>query len=373
MKSLTLPFVLFTLTLSLVTIGIISVYSASISANYMLKQVGFAACGLLLMLGGYQLDYNLLRRHALKLMLVALALCLLVFIPHLGWANTRHAHRWVMLGPFRFQSSEFAKLAVVIYIAKMLSDRRREIKNFFSGVLPAMIVTGLFAAIIVIEPDFGAAFTLCLTVFGMWFAAGMSGLHLAGLISFIIPAGVLAFRLQPYRVQRALAFAQYLFSPKTVDKELVRGVLYQLIQSLTAVGSGGLWGLGLGESHQKYHYLSEPHSDFIFAIMCEEFGFVRVLGILVLYAALILLGWRIAWRTTDLFGSLLASGITLMFLSSAAIHMAVVLGLLPTKGLVLPFFSAGGSSLLVCMAAVGILMNIARSQFAYHGVGWDGT
>lgn len=429
MKTLTSPLWLFILTLSLVTTGIISVYSASSSnvykpvlaegekteevktrpplkavkpadANakgaktaaakpkplpkaaaspsafnsatmYLIKQLGFAVVGLILMLGCYCLNYHVLKKYSFWIMIAALAMCIAVWVPGLSWSNGRFAHRWIKLGPLTFQASEFAKLALVIYMAKMLSDRRQYLKSFFSGVLPAMIITGLFAAVIVVEPDFGAAFVLCVVIFGMWLVAEMRWFHLVGLCSAAIPAGVMAFLLEPYRVKRFLSFAKYLFFPKQVDKELLTTVLYQLYQSLITVGSGGMWGLGLGESRQKYHYLTEGNSDFIFAIMCEELGFVRISIVVVLYTLLILLGWLVAWRTTDLFGSLLASGITLMIFTSAAIHMCVVLGLLPTKGLVLPFLSAGGSSLMICMAAMGILMNIARNHYAHqsHGRG----
>ena len=369
MKKLSPPLILFTLTLSLVTIGIIFVYSASASAGYLIKQIAFAGLGLVLMLASYSFDYHKLKKYSFWIMMAALAMCVLVFLPKIGWSGQRFAKRWINIGPIRFQPSELAKLALVIYMAKMLSDRRQYIKSFFSGLMPAMIITGIFAVIIVIEPDFGAAFVLCIVIFGMWLAAGMRWFHLLGLWGAVVPAGILAFRLEPYRVKRVLAFYQLLILPDKVDKELVQGVLYQLLQSLTAVGSGGMWGLGLGQSHQKYHYLTEAHTDFIFAIMCEEFGYVRIAGVILLYAGLVLMGWHIAWRTTDLFGSLLASGITLMILTSAGINMCVVLGLLPTKGLVLPFFSAGGSSLLICMTAVGILMNIASNQFTHQAQG----
>lgn len=369
MKTLSPPLLLFALTLSLVTTGIIFVYSASASTSYLIKQIAFTALGLVLMLVSYSFDYHKLKKYSFWIMMAALGLCVLVFLPKIGWSGARFAKRWINIGPIRFQPSELAKLALVIYMAKMLSDRRQYIKSFFSGVLPAMIITGIFAVIIVAEPDFGASFVLCVVIFGMWLAAEMRWFHLLGLCGAAVPAGVLAFLLEPYRVKRVLAFYQLLIVPEKVDKELVQGVLYQLLQSLTAVGSGGMWGLGLGESHQKYHYLTEAHTDFIFAIMCEEFGFVRIAGVIVLYAALILLGWTIAWRTTDLFGSLLASGITLMIFTSASINMCVVLGLLPTKGLVLPFFSAGGSSLLVSMTAMGILMNIASNQYTHQAHG----
>ena len=248
-------------------------------------------------------------------------------------------------------------------MAKMLSERRAYMKSFFSGVLPPMIITGVFAAIIVLEPDFGAAFVLCLVIFGMWLAGEMSWIHLFGLVMTAVPAGLLAFVLEPYRIQRVIAFF-------VRDKQAIMSFAYQTHQSLIAVGSGGLYGLGLGGSKQKFHFLTEAHNDFIFAILCEELGFIRVTAILLINVALIMLGWRVAMRTTDLFGSLLASGVTLMLFIPATIHMAVVLGMVPPKGLVLPFISAGGSSLIVCMAAMGLLMNVARSEYTLHTSGY---
>ncbi len=359
------PLLLLTLTLGLVTTGVIGVYSASTSTVLLVKQLTFAGGGLILMLGAYMIDYTLLRRAATWVMLGALGMLLLVFIPGLG-VEANGASRWFRIGPLTFQPSEFAKLALIIYMAKMLSDRRQYIRSFCSGVLPAMVITGIFAAVIIIEPDFGATFVLCLVIFGMWLAGEMRWFHLLGLIAAGLPAIVMAVLLEPYRVKRALSFLFYMLAPETVDREMLQGPLFQLRQSLIAVGSGGAWGLGLGESHQKFHYLTEAHSDFIFAILAEELGFARVSLIVLAFAVLIFLGWRVAMNAPDLFGGLLASGITLMIFTNTAINLGVVLGLLPTKGLVLPFISAGGSSLLVSMAAVGILMSVARTQYGHQ-------
>jgi cell division protein FtsW len=363
MKLITTPLLLFILAMVLVGIGVVTVYSASAQFGVLVKQLIFVAAGLAALLVCYAIDYQYFRRSALWLMLASLVLCLLVFVPGIGVA-AKGAHRWIGHGGFRLQPSEFAKLGLVIYMAKMLADRRQYLRSFFSGLLPAALITGLFGFIIVIEPDFGAAFVLCVVIFGMWLAAEMRWFHLIALVFPMIPAAVAAFLSEPYRIKRLLAF---LFR----DKDTLMGAGYQLYQSLIAVGSGGMWGLGLGESRQKFHYLTEAHTDFIFAIMGEEYGFVRVACIVLIYAALVMIGWWVALRSTDLFGSLLAAGITLMIFTNASIHMAVVLGMLPTKGLVLPFISAGGSSLIACMAAIGLLMNIARNQYSHaqHGRG----
>lgn len=362
-RYLTLPFLIFSLAMVLVTLGLITVYSASAQFSFFVKQVMFAGIGLVALLLCYTLDYQYFRRFAPALMLATLMLCLLVFVPGVGQA-AKGANRWIGFGGLRLQPSEFAKLGLVIYMAKMLADRRQYLKSLCSGLLPAAAITGLFVGVIVIEPDFGAAFVLGVVIFGMWLAAEMRWFHLMLLPVAVLPAGVYAFLSEPYRIKRLLAF---MFR----DEDTLMGAGYQLYQSLIAVGSGGLWGLGLGESKQKFHYLTEAHTDFVFAIMGEELGFIKLSCIVLLYAALVMIGWWIALRSTDLFGSLLAAGVTLMIFCNTAIHMAVVLGLLPTKGLVLPFISAGGSSLIVSMAAIGLLMNIARNQHAHAQHGRD--
>lgn len=361
MKKITLPFIIFLLTMLLVGIGIVSVYSASARLSVLLKQLAFVGVGLASLIFCYLVDYHHYRKIALPIMAGSLFICLLVFVPGIG-RQVKGAHRWIGPAAMTLQPSEFAKLGLVIYMARMLSSRRRYLKSFFSGLMPAALITGLFALVIVVEPDFGAAFVLCVMIFGMWVAAGMRLWHLGALLLPMVPAAVFAFLSEPYRIKRLMAFLFH-------DKATQMGFGYQLYQSQIAVGSGGLWGLGLGESRQKFYYLTEQHTDFIFAIMCEEFGFARIVCIVLLYLAFVLAGWQTAMRAADLFGSLLAAGVTLMIFTNASIHMAVVLGLLPTKGLVLPFISAGGSSLIVCMAGAGMLMNIAKSRYAYSSLG----
>jgi cell division protein FtsW len=198
-------------------------------------------------------------------------------------------------------------------------------------------------------------------------AAEMRWFHLLGLIVAATPAAVFACLMKPYRVERLISYLKWLFSASMIpDDPKLQNDIMQIYQSLVSVGSGGLWGRGLGESVQKFYYVPARHTDFIFAIMGEELGFVRMTLVVAGFAALTLLGWRVAMRTTDLFGSLLASGITLMLFLNAAINMGVVLGLLPTTGMVLPLISYGGTGLVVYMSAMGILMNIACHEHAHH-------
>lgn len=365
MRTFNPPVTLFVLSMTLVTWGMIAIYSASTSPVMLTKQFIFAGLGMVALLACYSVDYHLFHKLSFWMMILALVLCALVLIPGIG-ITSHHARRWLGVGPIRFQPSEFAKLALIVYMAKMLSDRRQYIKSFLSGVMPALMITMAFAVLIVIEPDFGAAFVLCVVIFGMWLAAEMRWFHLLALGGSLMPAALFAFLLEPYRFRRLFAFL-------VRDKETIMGAGFQLHQSLIAIGSGGLFGRGLGESHQKFSYLTESHTDFIFAIICEETGFVGATLLVLLYVGLIVTGWRVAIRTTDLFGSLLAAGVTLMIFVSTIIHMGVNLGLLPTKGLVLPFVSAGGTSLIVNMMAIGILMNVARDLYAHQMLGHEAT
>lgn len=380
LQKLNVPLCILALVAVLLTTGLIGVYSSSATlagreiraaqqradplavaspkyhaSKYLQKQLFWAALGLVAMTFFYHFDYRLLKRGSFWIMALCFLACALVWMPGIG-REANGANRWIRFGPIGLQPSEFAKLGLIIYMAKMLDDRHRYIKSFFSGVFPAMVVAGAFAAIIVLEPDFGSAFVLCLVIFGMWLCGEMRWFHLGGLLVAAIPAAALAFVLQPYRIRRMFAF----FSD---DPEVLLKEGYQLHQSLIAVGSGGWNGLGLGAGIQKHDYLFAGHNDFIFAILAEELGFYRTSLIIVTFAALVALGFWVALNTSDLFGSLLATGITLMVTLGATIHMGVNLGLLPTKGLVLPFMSYGGSSLLVLMASMGILMNIADRQF----------
>jgi cell division protein FtsW len=380
-RPLNVPLAIFILVVALTSVGLVSVYSASASlagyeirahaarkaperladlpyhsAAYLKKQSFAAAIGLGLLFFFSRYDYRKLKRRAFWIMAASLLLCLLVWAPWIG-VKAGGAWRWIRIGPFTLQPSEIAKLGLIVYMAKMLDDRRRFLSRFFSGVFPAMAVTGLFALLIVLEPDFGAAFLLCLIVFGMWICGEVRWFHLGGLALASIPAALVAFLDQPYRLVRLAAFIRR-------DPEMLQGAGFQLHQSLIAIGSGGPLGLGLGASVQKHHYLYAAHTDFIFAILAEELGFLGTSLVVLLFAALVFLGCWVALNACDLFGALLATGVTLMVFLGAAINMAVAVGLLPTKGLVLPLLSAGGTSLMVTLAAMGILMNIADRHFA---------
>jgi cell division protein FtsW len=318
-----------------------------------LRQFLWVCIGFSFMMGAYLFDYTRLKLWSPWILAFSILLLICAFVPGLSdpLAGPNGTHfRWIQFGPLRFQPSELAKLALVIYMARMLNDRNDQIKDFFHGVLPALGITAICAVLVVMEPDIGATAVMVSIIFLMWYIGGMRILHLVGLVSATIPAFILVILKHPDRVERILAF---LFP--TVETNVNKG--HQLKQSLIAVGSGGLHGLGFGNSMQK-HFLTEQFSDFIFAIVCEEMGFIGACLIVFCFLLLIWEGWRVALRAPDFYSSLLASGITLMLAVNVVLNLMVVLGMAPTKGLVLPFLSAGGSNIIVMMMSMGILMNI---------------
>lgn len=292
-----------------------------------------------------------LERWANLIFAVSMFALFLVLLPHVGVARGG-AQRWLGLGGFSLQPSEFAKIGVVLFAARWISSRRDEIRSFRSGVLPLLVVVGLCGLLVMAQPDFGTTVILGVLALLMLFAGGarpaqMSGLLAAGLVLFA--SGAMA---APYRVKRLMAF----LDPWSQSKEGA----FQLVQSLIAFGSGGLTGVGLGQSRQKMWFLPEAHTDFVFALIGEELGLIGALVVLVLFAVVAVRGYRIAARHPDSFGSLLAFGLTSLIILSAVTNVGVVLGVLPTKGLALPFLSYGGSALLSSMVQVGILAALSR-------------
>jgi len=278
-------------------------------------------------------------------------LLVLTLIPGLG-AVRGGARRWLALGPFSFQPSEFAKVAVVLFLARILSLRRESLRHFTTGLLPPLVAVGTCVLLIVAQPDFGTAAIVILVLGFMVWGGGARPAHLFGLTLLAIPPVIYAVVHAPYRLRRVLAF----LDPWRYSQDIA----FQLVQSLIAFGSGGLTGVGLGESQQKMFFLPEAHTDFIFALVGEELGVLGALGVLGLFALLGMRGFRIALRHPDPFGSLLAFGLTLLILLEAIVNVGVVVGLLPTKGLALPFLSYGGSALVCSMIEIGILTALSR-------------
>jgi cell division protein FtsW len=284
---------------------------------------------------------------------LALTLTLLILTLFSGFGVVlNNARRWLSIGPILFQPSEFAKLALIIYFSHALSKKQEKIKSFSKTFLPGLIILGLFFGLIFKQPDLGTSINLVIILVGLFFVAGIPLRYLLGLFLIAGPAlGFLIWRV-PYQRERLMAFLDPWKDPMNSG--------YQLIQSLIALGNGGISGTGLGQGHQKLFYLPEPYADFIFATIGEELGLLGSFLILGLFTILIWRGIRIALQAPDLFGMLLASGLTLLIGTQFLINLGVVTGLLPTKGLPLPFISYGGSSLLACSTSVGILLSISR-------------
>jgi len=297
------------------------------------------------------------RRVAYPLLVVAILGLVVVFVP--GVSHGR-IHRWIHLGPMNFQPSELAKGAIVLYLAATLAKKAERITDFLYGILPQLIVTGAVILLIALEPDLGGAVSVSLALFALLFVAGAQVRHLAALALCGLALFICATLAASYRFDRIIAFWN-----ADAHKQ---GHSYQLNQSLLAFGAGGVHGVGLGESRQKMFYLPEAHTDFIFAVVGEETGLWGTGAIVGLFA---LLGWRgirVALRHPQPFGRLLAFGCTFLLVCQAGLNMAVVLGLLPTKGLPLPFISYGGSALVMASIYVGVLLSLSRESLRENQV-----
>lgn len=279
-------------------------------------------------------------------------LLILVIIPGVG-VYLNGSRRWLSIAGMSFQPSEFAKIAVVLYMATTLTYRGKRIRSLIFGIVPVLLVPGVVFLLILQQPNLSTAGSILITSFIMILIAGAKWNHLLMMLAGGIGVGGFYAWSAPYRRERLLSFTDPF--AKMNDEG------YQLAQSLIAFGSGGLFGMGLGMGRQKYAYLPYPESDFIFAIVGEDFGFAGCVAVIALFVAFMLAGMRIATRCRDKFGALLAAGITCSITVQAFLNMGVVIGILPTTGLPLPFFSAGGTSISITMAAVGILMNISRT------------
>ena len=293
------------------------------------------------------------RRLAYPLLGIALVFLILVLIPGIG-ANRGGARRWIPLAGFAFQPSELAKLAMVFYLARSIAKKEEMIRTFSVGVLPHMIVTGVFAAVLLLEPDFGSALILTMLLYSMLFIGGVRVPHLLATGLLALPAVVYLMVNAEYRLRRLLSF---------IDPwSDASGSGFHVIQSLIAFGSGQLWGRGLGESRQKLFYLPEAHTDFVYSVIGEELGLLGALLVLALFGVIILRGLRLMSRIEEPFEQYLAFGLTVLLGLQALIHMGVVMGLMPTKGLVLPFISYGGSAMLINLAEAGILLSLSRRR-----------
>jgi cell division protein FtsW len=350
---------LFTVTLLLIFIGLVMVFSASaVMAKerygsgyfFLLRQLGWAAAGILAMVLAMKIDYRRYKHPAVVFSLLGATTLLLISVFFLDRAH--HTHRWFHLGPLSFQPSEMAKPALILFLAFFLESRTKSMKDWRNTVLPAAVPTLVFIGLIVFQPDLGTAIACVAITACVLFVAGLD-LRVLGyaFLASLLPLYFLIFHVA-YRRDRILAFLDPYSDPQ--------GRGFHIIQSLIAVSTGGITGVGLMEGKQKLFYLPEPHTDFIFAVTAEELGLVGALIIVLLFAIFLWRGIRTALRTQDMFGRFLAVGITSMIVVQAFINISVVLGLMPTKGIPLPLVSYGGSSLLVTLGCIGVLLNISK-------------
>lgn len=347
----------------LVAVGLDMVYSASFvlahndpsygyDAYFLVQQGERAAVGFVLLLLFQALDYHWLRRVSTGLLLATAILLAVVLATHLAH-SAYGAQRWLKVGPLPpIEPSEFTKLSLVVYYADWLSRRAATIRNFVSGTLPFGVITSIICALIILQPDLGTASVIATTSLCLYFVAGADLRHLAG--GLVAGAVALAFLVAGagYRSQRLTAFLDASSDPL--------GVGWNIIQAQIALGSGNLTGLGLGASRQKFYYLPNAHTDAIFAVIGEELGLIGTLVVLGLFCTFAVRGFRVALAAPDGFGMLLATGITIGIVVQALINIGVITATLPFTGIPLPFVSYGGSSLMMSMASVGILLNVSR-------------
>jgi cell division protein FtsW len=355
---------LFLTTLVLVAVSIVMVYSASnlqeagesVPANTLLaKQVAFAAVGLMGMFIAMRINYEWYRNPRVILPLLGITLLALVAVRIVG-PEINGTHRWFAVAGVGIQPSELAKIAIILFTAAVLERRMERIAEPRYALGPIVVALVPMLALIMLQKDLGGCVVLLAIVGAMLFAAGLPWKYFAAAAATVVPVVAAAVILEPYRLRRLTAF---------LDPWSDRGDTgYQVVQSLIAVGSGGLAGRGLGYSVGKLGYLPYPHTDFIYAVVAEEFGLAGASVLLACFCVITWRGLKTAFRAPDAFGSFLALGLTAMIAVQAFVNMSVVLSLLPTKGITLPFVSAGGSSLMVSLAGMGVLLNISQRASA---------
>ena len=354
--------ILFITVIALIIFGLIMIYSASSiwaeykfndSFKYVKHQSLFIVIGIFLMLGISKIDYKLYYKKTNLILIICLILLVLVLIPGIG--SIRNGSRsWFGIGSFGIQPSEFSKLGLIIFSAKYLSNNEKILKSIIKGVLPLLIILFFIFGLIMLQPDFGTGMIIVVSILAMMFIAGVNikffiGLGICGIFGII---GLIV--IAPYRMDRITSFIDPWSDPL--------GTGFQIIQSLYSIGPGGLLGQGFLNSRQKQFYLPEPQTDFIFSIISEEFGFLGVIIVVSLFLIILYRGIKIALNSKDSFSKYLAYGMVFQILIQAIMNLMVVIGLIPVTGVTLPFLSYGGSSLLISMFSVGILLNISKSN-----------
>lgn len=346
------------MTIILVAFGTVMVFSASFyyteqrwgdSYFFFKRQLMWAAVGFVAMLASSVYNYSNLRKLSIPLILISIGLLIAVLIVGV---ERNFARRWLDIAGVSLQPSEVARFAMIVFLADSIARRKDSIKYFFRGVLPYLMLLGVFFALILMQPNFSMAGSLTILVMVILFIGGMRFRHLILLAASGAAGGWALLKAADYRVDRLTAFLDPWSDPLDTG--------YQLIQSLYALGSGGVFGMGFGQSRQKHLFIPHPETDFIFAIIGEEWGFIGATILILMFLFLIWRGVMIALAAPDLFGCLLAAGVTSLIAIQVIINIAVVTGSMPPTGLPLPFISFGGSSLLLFMGSIGVLLNISR-------------
>ncbi len=352
-----LDFVLFATIMLLVAIGVVMVYSASsyyaaFKYNdpefFLKKQFLWACIGCVFMFTAVKIDYHIIKKYTGVIMLVTVILLLAVF----AFPSINGAKRWIQLGFASFQPSEIAKYTVVFFMAKSLDRKGEKVKEFLKGVCPYLLVSGFYAGLILVGKNLSIAAVIMIVTMIILFAVGARFMHIFGIGSALVAAVGALTILEPYRMARLMNFTN-----PFADSQ---GDGYQLVQSLLALGSGGITGAGIGQSRQKCLYIPEPHTDFIFAIIGEELGLIGCAFIMLLFVIFVWRGIKTAVTAKDMYGTILAIGITSVVAIQAVINIAVVTGSMPVTGVPLPFISYGGSALVFNMFAMGVLLNVSR-------------
>ncbi len=363
-KTRTQMYIFFT-TFALIIIGLVMVTSSSVYLGertyhnpyyFLFRQLTWIGIGLVGMFWIMKKDYQSFRSHSFMFVLIAAVLLICVFIPGIG-KRINGANRWMGWGLFQIQPSEFAKLVLIVYLSDFLSRKpEHQIKDAIKGFLPILAVMGLISFLVLKEPDLGTAGLLFILGTVLCLVAGMRYTHFILILPLTIPYLIYEILQHSHQKSRIMVYFEILTNPRTVRYD--EG--YNVWQSLVTIGSGGFWGKGLGAGLQKYGYLPECHTDFIFPVICEEWGFLGALIVISLFVFLIWQGIQVAIRSTELYSSLLATGITAMITAQLCINLGMSSGLLPAKGMTLPLVSYGGSSLLFTMIGLGLLMNVAQ-------------
>ncbi|MBF0619003.1 MAG: putative lipid II flippase FtsW [Candidatus Omnitrophica bacterium] len=346
----------------LLCLGVVMIYSSSCvyalevmknGAFFLTRHLMFLVIGSVVMFAVMTVDYRLIQKHARLILGLAFLLLVLVLVPGIGKISSG-ARRWFSFGPINFQPSEFAKVALIIYLADFFSRKKGMVRSFKQGFVPVMTVMALMCALIIKQPDMGNTVLVFIITLAMFFVAGGRTSYLVSIFLMALPVIIFLVISAPYRLRRVVAFMN--------PWEDAQGAGFQLSQSQMALGSGGFWGVGLGKSVQKLFYLPAAHTDFIFSIIGEELGFLGAIAVVALFVLLIWQGIRILKNTSDPFGYFICIGILVMIGIQAAVNIGVSIGALPTKGLPLPFISYGGSALIFNMAVIGLILNVSRTQ-----------